>query len=322
MNSTPIPVLVLFGATACGKTALADRLFSADADSPFAGMAEVISADSMQVYRGMDIGTAKPDASLRQRLPHYLIDIHSPADPFGAGEFVRLADECCAEIFGRGKIPLIMGGTAFYIKNFICGLPPTPEAEPAVRIQLQNRLKQDGAEVLYAELRKTDPESALKIHPNDAYRILRALEIYYTTGKPLSKYRLPLQTRSQYRFCTIILVRDRKILYERIALRVEQMFRSGLAQEFESLVYQGFTEQDPGMQAIGYREFFTVRQSDFDSRESWLRAVKAQIITDSRHYAKRQETFFRGIPSSVLFDADDYEGIVKHIAAFKNEANH
>lgn len=316
MTGAAIPVLILCGATACGKTALAGRLFAAGEESPFAGMAEVISADSMQAYCGMDIGTAKPEAEFLKKLPHHLIDICSPKEPFGAGEFVRCADLCCRDIARRGKIPVIVGGTAFYIKNFIYGLPPTPQADMRVRAELQRRLQAEGAPVLYEELLDRDPESAARIHPNDAYRIVRALEVPYTAGKPLSSYRQPQQPRAQYRFCVLFLVRDRAELYKRIAERTEAMFESGLAEEVESLVRGGCTEHDPGMQAIGYKEFFTVRRSDFSENALWLSAVKAAVISDSCRYAKRQETFFKRIDGALRCGADDYDGAARQTALF------
>ena len=198
------PVLVIFGPTACGKTDLVLRLFGAGADSPFAGQAEVISADSMQVYRGMNIGTAKPEIQVLQQLPHHLLDIHNPDEPFSAGDFVRQADSLCRDIIARNKLPVVAGGTGFYIKNFLCGLPATPEADETLRNFLKERLRREGAGVLYRELVQRDPASAAVIHPHDTYRIIRALEVCTSTGTPRSSFEVTNVLRSGFYFCIII----------------------------------------------------------------------------------------------------------------------
>lgn len=303
-----IPVLVIFAPTATGKTSLAEKLFAKDADSAFAGKAEVISADSMQVYRGMDIGTAKPDAAFLSRLPHHLIDIYSPHEQYGAGEFVRMADECCRDIYSRGKIPLVMGGTAFYIRNFMYGLPPTPTANETVRQKIDNRMKIEGADVLYNELTQKDPISAARIDIHDEYRIKRALEVYETSGKPLSSYAISEKYRQGYKFLVFSLERDREELYNRINERVIQMFDAGLVQEVQSLIKEGYTANDPGMQAIGYREFFIPHNDESD--------VVRMIQRDSRRYAKRQVTFFKPLNDVCHIDADDIPEISTKISDF------
>ncbi|GHV09628.1 hypothetical protein FACS189485_22390 [Spirochaetia bacterium] len=179
---SPIPVLILFGPTASGKTEVLKRLF--DADAPC--RAEIVSADSMQVYRGMDIGTAKPSPAERARIPHHLIDIRSPDEQFHAGDFVRLADLCCAEIAGRGALPVVSGGTGFYLKNFILGLPAAPPSDAGIRDALKEELQNRGAPALMEELARCDPVSAHRIHINDEYRILRALEVFRLSGKETS----------------------------------------------------------------------------------------------------------------------------------------
>lgn len=309
----------MFGATASGKTSLAETLFSSNPGLPPApaaigvlrGKAEVISADSMQVYRGLDIGTAKPSPESLSYLPHHLIDVADPREQFGAGSFVRLADKACTKIHDRDKLPVVLGGTAFYLKNFIYGLPETPEADPAVREALQKRLIAEGAGTLMAELRIADPESAARINPADAYRIVRALEVWQSTGKPLSSFRLPEQPRSLYRFLVIALERPREELFRRIDERVDAMFVQGLPDEFRSLLEKGLTREDPGMQAIGYREFFLA-----DPPGSDLEGAKTAIKHNSRLYAKRQETFFRPIPGVLRFNADDAGSISAAIQSF------
>ena len=301
-----LPVLVVFGPTASGKTALARALF-ADSGDPlpfgtdgrFRGRVEIISADSMQVYRGMDIGTAKPGFELLASLPHHLIDIRNPDEQFCAGDFVRLADEACRDVIARGKVPVVLGGTAFYIPNFLYGLPSTPESDPDLRKKILARMKDEGPERLLAELKDLDPESAARIHPNDEYRIARALEVFYASGRPLSRFSLPTAFREGFRFRAIALARPRDALNARIDARVDEMFASGLAGEVSGLIAYGYGPEDPGMQAIGYREFFG---------EGDEAAVRVAIKADSRKYAKRQETFIRPMEGIQRLSADDAAG--------------
>lgn len=303
-----IPVVVIFAPTACGKTALVRTLFGRSGLSPFKGLGEVVSADSQAVYRGMDIGTAKPSAQERAELPHHLLDIVSPDVQFGVGEFLAAADAACRDIWERGKLPLLVGGSGFYVRNFLLGLPVTPESDPTVRLQLKERLAQEGREALYLDLQRVDPESAARIHRHDAYRICRALEVYYTSGRPLSSFALPLALRDAYRFCTVILSRDKKDLYERIDARVEQMFADGLAEEVARLRAAGYTDVSPGMRAIGYSEFFLPGLG--------LDAIKEKIKADSRNYAKKQYVFMREIPGAVSVPADDSERVLELIRTF------
>ncbi len=308
-EGTDIPVLIVFGPTASGKTALAGRFFSSSAPellpdgapNRFRGRAEIISADSMQVYRGMDIGTAKPDASFLASLPHHLIDIRDPSEQFCAGDFVRLADIAAREIAGRGKLPVILGGTAFYVKNFLFGLPETPESDPIVRAEILSRMKEEGASRLMDELARVDPESAARIHPNDEYRIARALEVYAASGRPLSSYALKEIPRKGFTPLVVALDRPRAELNQRIDQRVLEMFDLGLEGEFHRLVAAGYGPDDPGMQAIGYREFFAT-----DPSGSNIAETIALIQSDSRKYAKRQETFIRSIPGVNRVGAEDY----------------
>lgn len=305
---TASPVLVIFAPTATGKTALSLELFGKSSHSFLKGKAEIISADSMQVYCGMDIGTAKPEKSLLEELPHHLIDIRKISEQYTAADFVHDADECCKKIWNKGKLPVLCGGTGFYIRNFLLGLPSTPESNPELREKLKLRSKTEGLKAMYSELQKVDPESALKININDEYRILRALEVYYITGKPRSAFKMTEKLRDGYNFFTVILERERQELYERINDRVEQMFNSGLKEEVLSLKKEGFTQSDPGMQAIGYREFFMGKSLENDA------ILKAQIKTDSRHYAKKQYVFMQGIPGAKTYRISGEENGIKEIA--------
>jgi tRNA dimethylallyltransferase len=249
----------------------------------------------MQVYRGMDIGTAKPGKELCSRLPHHLIDIRDPREPFNAGDFVRLAGEACADIGRRGKLPVIAGGTGFYLKNFIFGLSEAPPSDEGIRSALKEEHARNGPEALMEELRRCDPESAGRIHLNDTYRLLRALEVYRASSRPLSSFAVHKKPRKGCDFCIVELTRPREELYSRIERRCEEMFRLGLPGEVKGLFGRGYTPRDPGMRAIGYREFFVENGDGSYGLSEDLEGVKALIIRNSRHYAKRQLTFFEGL---------------------------
>lgn len=252
------------------------------------GKAEVISADSMAVYKEMDMGTAKPDEAFCKEIPHHLINMTDWKTQYSVADFITEADKACKDIYSRGKIPVVAGGTGFYIRSFLLGLPETPESDPELRNNLKKRCAEEGKEALYRELCEKDPLSAQKIHPNDEYRILRALEVFYLTGKPRSSYLLSEKYREGYDFCPIILEPPREILFERIAKRVDLMFEQGLENEVRGFMEKGARPEDPGMQAIGYREFFMSRDPE---------EIKKMIIHNSCKYAKKQYTYIRDLPS-------------------------
>lgn len=307
-----IPVIVIFAPTATGKTALTLKLFGSGSHSLFKDKAEIISADSMAVYKYMNIGTAKPDKTVLSQIPHHLIDFLEPNFQFSVNEFVRRSDLLCTEIYSRGKIPAIVGGTGFYIRNFLLGLPKTPESNAEIRTQLKNELEKSGIDFMYEKLKLVDNESAQKINKNDAYRILRALEVFYLTGKPRSSFSLSEKLRENYDFFTVILERDRSDLYERIDMRIEQMFSQGLEQEVQSLIEKGFTKDDAGMKAIGYREFF----EGFDSPAE----IKEKIKHDSHKYAKKQYVFMKEICNAKIYnipkEVDYTEEIISDLKTF------
>lgn len=307
-----IPVIVIFAPTATGKTALTLKLFGSGSHSLFKDKAEIISADSMAVYKYMNIGTAKPDKTVLSQIPHHLIDFLEPNCQFSVNEFVRRSDLLCTEIYSRGKIPAIVGGTGFYIRNFLLGLPKTPESNAEIRTQLKNELEKSGIDFMYEKLKLVDNESAQKINKNDAYRILRALEVFYLTGKPRSSFSLSEKLRENYDFFTVILERDRSDLYERIDMRIEQMFSQGLEQEVQSLIEKGFTKDDAGMKAIGYREFF----EGFNSPAE----IKEKIKHDSHKYAKKQYVFMKGICNAKIYnipkEVDYTEEIISDLKTF------
>jgi tRNA dimethylallyltransferase len=299
-----IPVILIFGPTAVGKTDLLLDLFS--------GEAEIISADSMQVYRGIDIGSAKPPPEVRKALPHHLVDILEMDKQFTAGDFVRLADKAVPEIIGKGKIPVISGGTAFYFKNFIYGLPPVPEVAPEWREQLNREADESGIAPLYESLKKIDPETAERLHPADRSRIIRALEIYSGTGRRLSEFPLSGKIRDGYRYLVIGLHRERAQLYKRIERRVDTMFRQGLPDEIKRLISRGARPEYPAMQGIGYREFFQWQKEGCLS----VPDLKERIARNTRRYAKRQLTFFRSIPVTQWINGDDREAVYSAVKDF------
>ncbi len=314
-DQSAIPVMILFGPTASGKTAILERLF-AEPEAVFP--AEIVSADSMQVYRGMDIGTAKVSPEVRKRLPHHLIDICDPREQFNAAEFIRFADEACVDISAREKLPVISGGTGFYLKNFIEGLSEAPPSDSGIREQLQAELDQYGVERLVKELSACDPVSAARIHIHDEYRLLRALEVYRSTGRPLSSFAKTgsLKDRPSYRFLTIGLTCPRKELYERIDLRCSQMFRDGLVDEVIALDKAGHGPGDPGLKAIGYKEFFVPDAQGIMHITKDLPEVERLIARNSRRYAKRQMLYFSSLSNVTWINtgpgsADEIKAVLK-----------
>jgi tRNA dimethylallyltransferase len=304
--------VILFGPTAVGKTALVEKLF-AGKDPPSGGRpAELISADSVQVYRGLDIGSAKPPEALRRKIPHHLIDILDPREQFTAGAFVKAAERLIGEIRGRGRVPLVSGGTAFYFRNLVCGLPSTPPADPAIRRALEEECGRRGLAEMYRSLQSRDPESALRISPNDRYRVLRCLEVFRVTGRPPAQLKAPGEARGDIDFLVLGLRRQKEDLRRRIAGRVEAMFEQGLADEVKALMRHGLRETDPGMRGIGYREFFTAMNNGCLR----VKDIKNAIATDSRRYAKRQLTFFRSIPGVIWMHPEAKEEIRAMVCAF------
>ncbi len=273
---------------------------------------EIINADSMQVYRGMDIGSAKPDPSFCSLIPHHLIDIKTPDCQFSAGEFVPLADKTIKEIISRGKLPVISGGTAFYFRNYLFGLPESPRVEISVRNKIQLELRLRGLPSLYQELQKLDPQRAGEINPRDRYRVSRALEVYRFTGRPISSYRVSVKMRSDITPFIIGLQRERSELYSRINTRVDVMFKNGLVEEVKRLISMGYRSTDPGMKGIGYGEFFLQRRTG----EMTLSDVSDMIKQNSRRYAKRQITFFNKIPGVRWFHPEDSRKIRKVLEEF------
>ena len=299
------PIIVIFGPTAVGKTEFIEALFS------YLENIEIINADSMQAYRRLDIGTAKPGRELRARIPHHLIDIFEPTHQYNAGQFVHLAEELIPEIRGRGNTPILCGGTAYYLRSFITGLPDSPPGNPEVRLELKREAAQKGLQALLDELERVDPATRSRVKERDTYRIVRALEVYRSSGRPLSAFTNPTEPRGDYQFLLVGLVRERGELYSRIEQRVEAMFREGLVGEVSSLLKTGLDFDDPGMRGIGYREFFELRKGC-----ATLETVKQLIKRNSRRYAKRQITFFRSLDGVHWLDPEQVGSACALIRSF------
>jgi tRNA dimethylallyltransferase len=301
-------VLFLFGPTGVGKTQILSRCFSSGY--------EIISADSMQVYRHMDIGTAKPSAQMLKTVPHHLIDTHHPSQQWTVGDFVDQAMALIPEIESRGSRVVVSGGTAFYFKHLLFGLPEAPPSDEQIRTALEAQAETIGLDALHDQLRSVDPLSAQRIHRSDSYRIIRALEVWHSHKRPLSSYSTGSHgLRDCADVCIIGLYRDRQELYERITERVGLMFKEGLVDEIRKLLSMGATEDWPGMRGIGYREFMTARQSG----ELSTRGISEEITRNSTRYAKRQMTFFRSLPDVHWIQADDQETVLTTVHRFFDE---
>ena len=278
-----IPVYAVVGPTASGKSAYAIRL-AKELDG------EVISGDSMQIYRGMDVGTAKASAEEQQGIPHHLLDVAEITEGFSAGRFMELAAEKIAEIHSRGKTPIICGGTGLYIELLLTGKQLSENtADEKMREELLQFANEHGNEALHARLLELDPKSAEAIHPNNVKRVVRALEIALTTGSTKSEADEKSKEGENPYAPTIIRLTygDRAKLYEKINLRVRRMFEMGLEEEVRALCEKGLRETPTASQAIGYKEFYPY----FDG-EIPLAQVEEDICRNTRRYAKRQETWF------------------------------
>jgi tRNA dimethylallyltransferase len=259
----------------------------------------------------MDIGTAKPQAELRERLPHHLIDILDPSEQYTAGDFVRLADETCLSLTQNGILPIISGGTGFYVRSFICGASSAPKADEAIRRSVQADLSTLGSTALRAELEAADPASAIRIKHNDIYRLTRAVEILRATGQAPSLHAPSGLPRGLYDFLVLGIKRSREELKERIERRVAAMIEEGLEAEVKKLVARGYGPDSPGMKAIGYSEFLSA------SNHSPAEIAKA-IVLHTQQYAKRQMTFLRRLPGIVWIDPEPAD-LEKEIALFLNQ---
>ena len=291
------PLIILTGPTAAGKTSLSIELAKSIGG-------EIISADSMQVYKKMDIGTAKIRPEEMQGVPHYLIDELDPSEEFNVVAFVEKSKEAMKKIYAAGHIPIIVGGTGFYIQALLYDIDFSQhEDKESYRKELEQLAKEKGKEYLYEILKKKDPEYATITHCNNVKKVIRALEYYKETGKKLSEHNEEQrQKESPYNFAYFVLYHDREELYDRINRRVDLMMEEGLLFEVESLIKEGYTKNLVSMQGLGYKEFFDY----FDGRMT-LEDTVDKIKKDTRHFAKRQLTWFRREKEVIWLNKKEYE---------------
>ena len=281
------PLVILVGPTAVGKTAASIGLAKAL-------NGEIISGDSMQIFKGLDIGTAKISKEEMDGVVHHLIDIKEPWESFSVAEFKRLADEAIEDIYSRGKMPIIVGGTGFYVNSVLYEYHfGEADTDEAYRNQLQQYLDEHGNDALWKLLQEKDPASAQRLHSNDTKRVMRALEVLHVTGVPASERQSTLDRQTmRYNAVYIALTMPREILYDRINLRVELMMKEGLEQEVRRALESGVPQDALSMTSIGYRQMIQY----FNGEISLERAVEL-IQRDTRHFAKRQLTWFRHDPN-------------------------
>lgn len=297
-----LPVIVIQGPTAVGKSHFA--LLLAEYFKT-----EIISADSRQVYKYLNIGTAKPSKNEQKRVKHHLIDMITPDQDYSAGDFVNDTTELINNLHRNNKIPIVCGGTMFYIKALMDGIFKSPDIPTEIRRNLQNTAREKGSHFLYEELKKIDPDSAERANPNDANRIIRALEIFRHTGKTITQlWQENPAPKSDLKFINILINLDRNILYKKINERVDKMFQSGLLREFEALLQMNYTESSPGMNTVGYKELFA-----FQKKEMEIEVCKENIKQHTRNYAKRQLTWYRKSVFDLTLDASD----IKFYAVFE-----
>lgn len=298
-------IITICGPTGIGKTGFAIAL-ARELNT------EIIGADSMQIYKYMDIGTAKPDERERQLATHHLVDFLDPAENFDAKQFTALADQVICDLAKQGRVPVVAGGTGLYIRALIHGLFRGKPACPATLDKLNQTLEEQGGHALHAQLAQCDPEAAEKIHPNDGFRIVRALEVFLTTGVPISQCRQTHDFKSdRYQSLTFGLHMDRKLLYDRINRRVDIMMDQGLLDEVKSLVNRGYSLELKSMQSIGYRHMGMYMKGEVSLEEA-VRLLKR----DTRRYAKRQFTWFNKEKDLIWIDAGQVEKAIEAVKEF------
>ena len=295
------PLIVLTGPTAAGKTELSLRVAERYG-------CEIISADSMQVYKYMDIGSAKIGAEEMRGIRHHLIDVLLPEEEFSVYRFVQMAKQAIDEIYSRGKIPLVVGGTGFYIRALLYDVEFTEEsADSKLRARLEALAEEIGPEALHDRLREVDPESAEIIHPNNVKRVIRALEFYEQNARPISEHNEEQKAKeSPYDFCYFVLNMDRAVLYDRIEKRVDKMVKDGLKAEVDRLRGMGYSRELVSMQGLGYKEYLDHLNGEITEDEAIYR-----IKRDTRHFDKRQLTWFRRERDVIWLD--------KNVCATKEE---
>ncbi len=299
------PLVVLAGPTAVGKTglslALAERFG-----------AEIVGADSVQVYRGLDIGSAKPTPQERAQARHHLIDVAEPTESFSAARYARLAGEAVTDITARGKRALVVGGTGLYIKALVFGLAPTPPVDQELRQRLRQEWEEQGPSALHQRLAERDPATATRLHPHDRQRVLRALEVALQSGAPLSRRQQAHGFGApRYPHLIIGLERPRTELNQRIEERARAMWQGGLLEEVRGLLARGVPPDAPGLASLGYRQAVAALGGHMEPSEAMF-----DMIRKTKAYAKRQLTWFRGVQGLVWRHAQDTEGVGRLVQGF------
>lgn len=295
MQPSAYPFVVITGATASGKTRLGICLAR-----EFHG--EIVNCDALQVYRGMDIGTAKASALERVSLPHFMIDLRDPCEDFSAGDYQRQCREVLSQVKARGRIPFLVGGTGFYLRALIHGLFEGPGRSTELRERMRRIAARKGSAYLHRALSRSDPESARRIMPTDLSRIIRAYEIYLLTGKPMSFWhRQPTDHLEGFRWLKLAIQWPRQELYERINTRVEEMFQQGFVEEVRGLL-ERYPRDCHAFKAIGYKQIAQYHEGKLS-----LEQAKEETQRESRRYAKRQLTWFRADPEIVWLDPNPDE---------------
>lgn len=303
MNPRP-PLLIIVGPTAVGKTGLAiglARRFDA----------EIVGADSVQIYRGLDVGSAKPTPEEQAQARHHMVDVADPTEQFSAARFAEMADVAIADITGRGKRVILAGGTGLYVRALLHGLATAPPADEEIRANLRGQWDEQGPAVMHKRLAAMDPAAASRLHPNDRQRVLRALEVCQATGRPLSDWQAEHQFRElRYRHALVGLDRPRQELYKRIELRSRLMWDGGLVEETKALLDAGTSPDAHGLDSLGYRQAVAFLRSGMGREEAI-----AETIKQTKAYAKRQLTWFRGMDGIKWHSPEDIEGIAEHAAS-------
>lgn len=303
------PLVILTGPTAVGKTALSIALAKAVGG-------EIISADSMQVYRRMDIGSAKITREEMAGVPHHLIDVLEPTEEFNVVVFQKLAKQAVGEIYGRGHIPIVVGGTGFYIQALLYDIDFTENDEDtAFRQSLEEQARREGPEALYERLRAVDPESCESIHAHNLKRVIRAIEFYEKTGKKISEHnREQRQNASPYRFAYFVLTDSRDRIYQRINERVDLMMAQGLEAEVRALRESGCRRDMVSMQGLGYKEILSALEGEISMEEAVY-----LIKRDTRHFAKRQLTWFRREKEVTWIDKTVFDQNSQNVLGFMQD---
>lgn len=302
MNSDLPTVLVLVGPTGVGKTSvsiqIANRL-----------NCEIVSADSRQIYRFMDIGTSKPSREILEKIPHHFINVLNPDEDYSAGQYANEAREVIGQIRERVKIPLVVGGSGLYIRALLSGFFGEDYRNESIRLKLNERLKAEGASSLYSELQRVDPQSAAQTHPNNVKRILRSLEVYHITGRTMSEIQKSTEDPAPFPWIKFGLIMKREDLYDRINRRVDEMFKEGLIGEVQNLLKNGYSPKLNSLNSVGYKEVIEYLNGNTD-----LEDCVSLVKQNTRRYAKRQLTWFRREPKVRWVAIENPENFASEIA--------